>query len=118
MIIKLFTLYDNKPAPGGLYYTETKTYVKVVRASHGGTHPYRLDYGGFDDPIIQKLKEFCCENIELQLPFGTFRISFEDFIGFGYHKKWNDGRFLYPRWYCSAGHWRSDSPKKSQEGVL
>lgn len=108
MIIKLATVFNGRPAPGGLFDPTTKTYTKACRSQNGGQHPHRYDLGGIDDPIIKRLAELACQKIVLELPGGTFEIPFQIFLEYGYPQKWNDTRFPHARWYCQARHWNSE----------
>ena len=107
-MIKLMTTFNGRPAPGGMFDPTTKTYYKACRSQNGGQHPHRYDYGGIDDPIVQRLKALECKIIILELPGGTFEIPFQIFLKCGYSQRWNDPRFTHARWYCQARHWNSD----------
>ena len=109
MIIKLATVFNGRPAPGGEFNTETATYTKLCRARNGGWHPHRYEIGGIDAPIISQLRAYQCQQIEMQTSQGIYRISFEKFLQYGKSQQWNDTRFPYPRWYAPAQVWESES---------
>lgn len=120
-MIRLTTTFNGRPAPGGMFDEGTNTYIKVCRSHNGGQHPHRYDLGGIDDPIIQRLKTMNCQEIILELPGGTYVISFRDFLENGYSQRWNDPRFSFSRWYCQARHWRNtlqvETGKKAGESI-
>ena len=109
-MMKLMTIFNGRPAPGGLFDPTTKTYVKACRSQNGGQHPHRYDLGGIDAPIVERLKTLGCKTVILELPSGTFEIPFEKFLENGYPQKWNDPRFPSARWYCQARHWNGETP--------
>ena len=104
----LSTQFNGNKAPGGVYDTLTHTYTKKSNNPVAGKRPHTNDLGGFDEPIIERLKSFDCKLIELVIPSGTYYISFADFLSQGYPVYWrNDARFSFPRYYCPAYYWSS-----------
>ena len=112
--IQLTTTYNGKPAPGGVFDTDTNTYLKICRARNAGFHPYRRDVGGIDAPVIEYLKEHNCVQIEIHNAAGVFCISFADFLKYGYSQKWKDTRFQDARHYCPAKFWNAETPVKEE----
>ena len=108
-MIQLRTYFNGKPAPGGLFDVSTRTYIKACRSLNGGHHPHKPDLGAIDNQILNELRNLRCKVIQLELPDGTFRISFQDFLEHAYSVKWNDPRFKYARWYCPIQNWESES---------
>ena len=109
-MIRLMTTFNGKLAPGGLFNASTRTYIKACRSLNGGRHPHKPDLGAIDNLIMNNLRNMRCKVVQLELPDGTFRISFQDFLEHAYSVKWNDPRFKYPRWYCPIQYWESDNP--------
>ncbi|MGE4445596.1 MAG: hypothetical protein AB7C92_02980 [Synergistaceae bacterium] len=116
-MIKLLTTFNDHPAPGGLFDVNTRTYIKACHNQNGGKHPHKPDLGGIDNIILNNLRNMRCKVIQLELPDGTFRISFQDFLDHAYSIKWNDPRFKYARWYCPMQYWESDNPTKPEEST-
>ena len=107
-MIKLLTTFNGKPATGGLFDPTTATFYKSCRSLNGGQHPHRLDLGGLDAPVVERLKSLKCEKVILEIPGATYEIPFKKFLENGYPQKWNDTRFPHARWYCQARHWNSE----------
>ena len=116
-MIQLRTYFNDQPAPGGLLDASTKTYIKACRSFNGGRHPHKPDLGAIDNIILNTLRNIRCKVIQLELPDGTFRISFQNFLDHAYSIQWNDPRFKYPRWYCPMQYWESDNPIKPEEST-
>lgn len=107
-MIRLMTSFDGKPAPGGLYDPISKKYIKACRKANAGFHPHKYALGGFDDPVIQKLIELGCQQIQLEIATGVYTIPFQTFLEHGFSQRWRDTRYHFPRWYCPIDKWQSD----------
>ena len=107
-MIRLMTTFNGKPAPGGLYDPISKKYIKACGKANAGFHPHKYALGGFDDPVIQKLTELGCQQIQLEIATGVYTISFQTFLGHGFLQRWKDPRYHFPRWYCPLDKWQSD----------
>ena len=107
-MIKLTTLYAGNVAPGGLYDPISKKYIKACGKANAGFHPHKYALGGFDDPVIQKLTELGCQQIQLEIATGVYTIPFQTFLEHGFSQRWRDTRYHFPRWYCPLDKWQSD----------
>lgn len=107
-MIKLTTLYAGNVAPGGLYDPISKKYIKACGKANAGFHPHKYALGGFDDPVIQKLIELGCQQIQLEIATGVYTIPFQTFLEHGFSQLWRDTRYHFPRWYCPLDKWQSD----------
>ena len=107
-MIRLTTLYAGNIAPAGVFDPISKKYIKACRKANAGYHPHRYALGGFDDPIVHKLKELGCQTIQLEIATGIYTVPFETFLEYGFSQRWNDPRFHFARWYCPIDRWQSD----------
>lgn len=104
--MKLTTLFNGRPAPGGSYNPKKRLYTKKVKSLNGGRHP-RLDaYGAIDGPVLDELKALGCEIIRLCLPSGEHFVRFSVFEARAFPVRWRDTRYAHKRWYLSSEHWR------------
>lgn len=115
-LLTIPTTFNNRPAPGGQFDTDTKTYVKVCRAENAGFHPYNPHLGGIDSNVIEIIKLYGCQSMKICTARGDFKISFNDFMKYGYKQKWKDSRFPYPRYYCPIRFWENDKEEKAAPG--
>lgn len=104
-ILKIPTIYNGSEVLGGILNTETQVFVKRARSATAGKHPHLPHYGGIDSNILDVLKDQGCRYMELHIPTGSFYITFEDFLKYGYSIKWKNPVFYYPRYYCPIQHW-------------
>jgi hypothetical protein len=102
---KLMTRFAGREAPGGVYYPETKHYLKVCKHPSAGRHPKTGEIGGIDVPVIQELGRRGCITLQVVLADGSgYFIPFAAFLEKGRTVSWNDRRFP-ARMYCPAAFW-------------
>jgi len=102
---QLSTMYTGRQAPGGVFYTVSRHYVKKCKHSSAGRHPATGDLGGIDLPIVEELNQRGCVSMELELSNGDrYFIPFSVFLEKCKVVKWRDPRFP-ARAYCPEVFW-------------
>lgn len=102
---KLTTRFAGREAPGGVYYPETRHYLKVCKHPSAGRHPATGEIGGIDVPIVQELQKRGCKTLQVILADGSgYFIQLPVFLDKGRRVSWKDRRFP-ARMYCPAAFW-------------
>lgn len=103
--IMLRTAYGGKEAPGGVFDTWSRHYLKKCKKENAGKHPHRDALGGFDESVVEQLRQLDCAAVWLELSDGRrYRCDFGTFAAHSFKVNWRDGRFP-PRHYLDAYHW-------------
>ena len=102
----LQTTYSGKEAPGGVFDSWSRHYLKKCKKENAGKHPHRDAYGGLDEGVVEQLRQLDCAAVWLELSDGRrYRCDFEVFVANSFAVAWKDGRFSDRRLYLDAHHW-------------
>lgn len=102
----LKSTFNGKPCFAGVFYEETKTYVKKLKRN---SLYWSLKSYPIDDLILEELKKLDCNTlfIEVSDTGDRYSIGFDTFIEHAQSIDWSKKDPRFPlRWYCPLDHWR------------
>lgn len=106
----LKSIFDGKPCFAGVFYEETRTYVKKLKQN---TMYWPLKSFPIDDQVLEELKKRDCKTLVIHVSDtgDRYSISLETFTKNAQAVDWSQKDSRFPlRWYCSLDYWRKLRP--------